>query len=58
MVETPANPTNSLVDLELMREVSEKIGERQSGRASAGGGRQHLSRAGLSASARASAPTS
>jgi methionine-gamma-lyase len=31
MVETPANPTNSLVDLRLMREVSEMIGARQKG---------------------------
>jgi methionine-gamma-lyase len=31
MTETPANPTNSLVDLELMREVSEEIGKRQAG---------------------------
>ena len=31
MVETPANPTNSLVDLALMREISELIGKRQSG---------------------------
>ena len=31
IVETPANPTNSLVDLKLMREVSELIGSRQSG---------------------------
>ncbi|MDB6099489.1 MAG: cystathionine gamma-synthase family protein [Gammaproteobacteria bacterium] len=31
LVETPANPTNSLVDLKLMREVSETIGSRQSG---------------------------
>jgi methionine-gamma-lyase len=31
MTETPANPTNSLVDLELMREVSEKIGATQAG---------------------------
>jgi methionine-gamma-lyase len=31
LVETPANPTNSLVDLALMREISEKIGARQSG---------------------------
>jgi methionine-gamma-lyase len=31
MTETPANPTNSLVDLALMREVSEQIGKRQSG---------------------------
>ena len=31
MVETPANPTNSLVDLELMRDVSVQIGARQSG---------------------------
>ena len=31
IVETPANPTNSLVDLKLMREVSEMIGARQSG---------------------------
>ena len=31
MTETPANPTNGLVDLALMREVSEEIGERQSG---------------------------
>jgi methionine-gamma-lyase len=31
MTETPANPTNSLVDLALMREVSEEIGKRQSG---------------------------
>jgi methionine-gamma-lyase len=29
--ETPANPTNSLVDLALMREVSEQIGQRQQG---------------------------
>ena len=31
MTETPANPTNSLVDLALMREVSEKIGKEQGG---------------------------
>jgi methionine-gamma-lyase len=31
IVETPANPTNSLVDLKLMREVSEMIGARQNG---------------------------
>jgi methionine-gamma-lyase len=31
MTETPANPTNSLVDLALMHEVSEHIGARQSG---------------------------
>ena len=31
MTETPANPTNSLVDLKLMREVSELIGSRQKG---------------------------
>jgi len=31
MTETPANPTNSLVDLALMREISEEIGARQSG---------------------------
>jgi methionine-gamma-lyase len=31
MVETPANPTNSLVDLALMRETSEALGKRQSG---------------------------
>jgi methionine-gamma-lyase len=31
IIETPANPTNSLVDLKLMREVSEMIGSRQSG---------------------------
>jgi methionine-gamma-lyase len=31
MVETPANPTNSLVDLKLMREISEQIGARQKG---------------------------
>jgi methionine-gamma-lyase len=31
IVETPANPTNSLVDLKLMREVSEMIGSQQSG---------------------------
>jgi methionine-gamma-lyase len=31
MVETPANPTNSLVDLELMRDVSLQIGARQGG---------------------------
>ncbi len=31
MTETPANPTNSLVDLALVREVSEEIGKRQSG---------------------------
>ncbi len=31
MTETPANPTNSLVDLELMREISIEIGARQSG---------------------------
>ena len=31
MVETPANPTNSLVDLKLMREISELIGTRQGG---------------------------
>ena len=31
MVETPANPTNSLVDLALMREISAQIGKRQAG---------------------------
>jgi methionine-gamma-lyase len=31
MVETPANPTNSLVDLALMQEISATIGKRQSG---------------------------
>jgi methionine-gamma-lyase len=31
LVETPANPTNGLVDLKLMREVSERIGREQSG---------------------------
>jgi methionine-gamma-lyase len=31
VAETPANPTNSLVDLELLREVSEQIGARQAG---------------------------
>jgi methionine-gamma-lyase len=31
VVETPANPTNSLVDLKLMRDVSLEIGKRQSG---------------------------
>ncbi len=31
MVETPANPTNSLVDLSLMRDVSAEIGARQAG---------------------------
>ena len=31
MTETPANPTNSLVDLRLMREMSEHIGATQAG---------------------------
>jgi len=31
MTETPANPTNGLVDLKLVREVSEHIGARQAG---------------------------
>ncbi len=31
MTETPANPTNSIVDLTLMREWSEKIGKEQAG---------------------------
>ena len=31
MVETPANPTNSLVDLALMQEISAQIGSRQGG---------------------------
>jgi methionine-gamma-lyase len=31
VVETPANPTNSLVDLKLMREISEMIGAKQKG---------------------------
>src|SRR5271156_3020036 len=31
IVETPANPTNSLVDLDLMRETSLQIGARQKG---------------------------
>jgi methionine-gamma-lyase len=31
MVETPANPTNSLVDLDLMKEISTQIGGRQKG---------------------------
>ena len=32
IAETPANPTNSLVDLTLLREVSEQIGARQGGK--------------------------
>ena len=32
MTETPANPTNSLVDLALMRDISAEIGKRQEGR--------------------------
>jgi methionine-gamma-lyase len=31
MTETPANPTNSLVDLALMREISEQLGAQQPG---------------------------
>src|SRR5271166_2428878 len=31
LIETPANPTNSLVDLQLMRKVSERIGSEQAG---------------------------
>jgi methionine-gamma-lyase len=31
VTETPANPTNSLVDFALMRDISEQIGRRQSG---------------------------
>jgi methionine-gamma-lyase len=31
LLETPANPTNSVVDLVLMREVSERIGREQAG---------------------------
>src|ERR1700678_132155 len=31
MLETPANPTNSLVDLRLMRDISLEIGKRQGG---------------------------
>ena len=31
MTETPANPTNGLVDLKLMREISEELGARQAG---------------------------
>jgi methionine-gamma-lyase len=31
LIETPANPTNSLVDLQLMRKVSERIGGEQAG---------------------------
>jgi methionine-gamma-lyase len=31
MTETPANPTNGLVDLQLMREISEELGTRQAG---------------------------
>jgi methionine-gamma-lyase len=31
LVETPANPTNNLVDLALLRSVSERIGREQSG---------------------------
>jgi methionine-gamma-lyase len=31
MTETPANPTNSLVDLRLLREISERIGREQRG---------------------------
>jgi methionine-gamma-lyase len=31
MTETPANPTNSMVDLALMRDISEQIGSRQRG---------------------------
>ncbi len=31
MTETPANPTNSLVDLALMRDISHEIGKRQGG---------------------------
>jgi len=49
IVETPANPTNSLVDLKLMREVSDMIGSRPERRAAARGGRQYVSGTGLSA---------
>ncbi|HMD58600.1 MAG TPA: cystathionine gamma-synthase family protein [Steroidobacteraceae bacterium] len=31
ITETPANPTNNLVDLQLLREVSERIGAKQAG---------------------------
>jgi methionine-gamma-lyase len=31
-VETPANPTNAVVDLDLMAKVAEEIGEKQAGR--------------------------
>jgi methionine-gamma-lyase len=31
VTETPANPTNGLVDLELMREISEELGAHQAG---------------------------
>ena len=51
MVETPANPTNSLVDLALMREISAMIGNRQKRRPPSGRCRQHFSRPGVSAPA-------
>ncbi len=44
VTETPANPTNSLVDLALWREASEWIGH-AAGLATAGGRGQHIPRA-------------
>ena len=51
IVETPANPTNSLVDLKLMREISEDDWRAPEGRPAAGGGRQYLSGTGIPAAA-------
>src|SRR5260221_7694009 len=47
IVETPANPTNSLVDLELMREISVQIGGRQSGGTSPAAGAKNFFGAGF-----------
>ncbi len=53
MTETPANPTNSLVDLALMRDISAEHRRPAGGRAASGAGGQHVPRAGVPAPARA-----
>ena len=58
MVETPANPTNSLVDLEADARSLGDDRRAPERRPAAGGGRQHISRAGVSSVRSASASTS
>ena len=57
LIETPANPTNTLVDIALLRRIADEIGAAQGFRPDPGL-RQHPARPGVPASAGRTAPTS